>query len=288
MKIKVKCMECFLRQAVKAAKLSTANFDDRIKAIKKASGIISNLDPEAPPPVTATKVFKSVIESTGSRDAYAELKKGSNSGVRDLLPRAEELIQQSEDPLAAAVKISLCGNIIDYGILENFNVEELIEEEIKIDIDPDKTEKFRRIIKNSKIMVFLSDNAGEIGFDGLLFREIKKINPLLEIIIFVNDSPIINDVTVEDARFFNLEKEFKIVEIPAAVGLDYSTLSPEAKRIFERADYIISKGQANYEILTDSERENIIYILRAKCDIIADYAGVDTGLPLFRFSGKNK
>jgi hypothetical protein len=288
MKMKVECMECFLRQAVKASKLSSENFDDRIKAIKKASGIISGLDRSVPPPVTATKVFKSVIESTGNKDAYAELKKGSNEIVRNLLPRAEELVQQSGGSLAAAVKISLCGNIIDYGILENFNVEELIEEEIKIEIDPEKIERFRRIIKNSETMVFLSDNAGEIGLDGILLREIKKINPQLEIIIFVNDSPIINDVTIGDAQFFNLEKEFEIIEVPAAVGLEYCALPANAKKIFDRADYIISKGQANYEILTDSDRKNIVYILRAKCDVIAGYAGVETGTPLFRFSGKNK
>ncbi len=179
----------------------------------------------------------------------------------------------------------LSGNIIDYGILQDFNVEELIEEEIKIDISPKKTDKFRSIIKNSSSIIFLSDNAKEFGFDGILIEEILKINPGLDIVIFVNKSPIINDVTIEDAEFFGLDKKFKIIEVPAAVGLEYNSLNSEAKALFDSADYIISKGQANYEILTDSDRKNIIYILRAKCDIVADYGGVAVGKPLFRFSG---
>jgi uncharacterized protein with ATP-grasp and redox domains len=286
MKMKIDCVTCFMKQAVKAAKLSTDNFSRRIKAVKKVSAIIADLDIEDPPPVTATKIFNSVIESTRKSDAYSKLKKGSNRTVRKLIKRAEELVGMAPDRLAAAVKLSLSGNIIDYGILEDFNVEELIEEEIKVDIDYKKINRFRDIIKDSKSMVFLSDNAGEIGLDGILLREIKKINQDLNIIIFVNKTPIINDVTAEDIAFFGLNKEFNIVEVATAVGLEYSTLSPEAKEIYDKADYIISKGQANYEILTGSDRKNIIYILRAKCDVVADYAGVKTGSPLFRFSGK--
>lgn len=43
-----------------------------------------------------------------------------------------------------------------------------------------------------------------------------------------------------------------------------------------RADLIISKGQANYETLSDVPR-NVFFLLKAKCPVIAGHLGVQVG-----------
>ncbi len=50
-------------------------------------------------------------------------------------------------------------------------------------------------------------------------------------------------------------------------------LTNQLRDDFLSADIIISKGQANYETLC-SRSENIFFILKAKCDVVAQRIGV--------------
>ena len=280
MKLELKCLECFINQAVRAAKLATCDFDKQITAVKKAAAEIAVLNPDSPPPAIATGVFKAVIYATGNPDAFSELKKQSNRTVKKLLGRVTGIISSSKDPFSSSVKAALCGNIIDYGILDNFNVAEVIRREISADFEQNKIKKIKRIISKSKEIVFFADNAGEIGLDGRMLNEFRKINPGIRINIFVIDKPIINDATIEDLKFFRMDKSFKIYRRPNTVGVDIGKLPEKLKKVVVRSDYIISKGQANYEMLTDSGLKNIVYLLRAKCDVVARHAGVREGSPV--------
>jgi uncharacterized protein with ATP-grasp and redox domains len=273
-------MTCFMAQAVKAAKLSTEDPRQRIDAIKKAARDIANLDRTKTPPEIATDIFKTIARVTGNPDAFKELKQKSNVRVKELMASAEKYIKESGRPLSTAVNISLCGNIIDYGILDDFDVSEVMEKEINADMDARKIEKLKNIITGSNIISFLADNAGEIGFDGLLLREFRKINPNLNITVIVKSVPIINDATMEDAEFFGLDKEFKILACTSSVGVNIKFAPPELRRVLDRSDYIISKGQANYEIISDSGMKNVVYLLRTKCSVVARNIGVEKGCPV--------
>lgn len=44
--------------------------------------------------------------------------------------------------------------------------------------------------------------------------------------------------------------------------------SPQFRDMYFSADVIIAKGQANYETL-DERPENIFFILKAKCELVA-------------------
>ena len=59
---------------------------------------------------------------------------------------------------------------------------------------------------------------------------------------------------------------------------------------FERADLIISKGQANFETLDESAndekvRGKLFYVLMAKCDCVARALGVRTGEAVLKRAG---
>lgn len=52
--------------------------------------------------------------------------------------------------------------------------------------------------------------------------------------------------------------------------------SPESfRKLFERADMVISKGQGNFETLQRCGRE-IFFLMKVKCEVVAQ----ETGLPL--------
>ena len=56
-------------------------------------------------------------------------------------------------------------------------------------------------------------------------------------------------------------------------GVKLEECSNEFLDCFHNADIVISKGQGNYESLSDSER-SIFFLLKAKCSLLAEILGV--------------
>ncbi|MEA3228316.1 MAG: ARMT1-like domain-containing protein, partial [Campylobacterota bacterium] len=50
-----------------------------------------------------------------------------------------------------------------------------------------------------------------------------------------------------------------------------------AKKLFDQSDLIISKGMGNYESLTPSHKNNICFLLKVKCDVVANSLNKNVG-----------
>jgi hypothetical protein len=61
-----------------------------------------------------------------------------------------------------------------------------------------------------------------------------------------------------------------------APGTILEECSDVFRQQFDKADLVISKGQGNYETLSDAEKD-IFFILKAKCPVIAQHIGCDLG-----------
>ena len=271
-------------QACRAAFLSSDIHEVQLRSLLEASRLISELDPEKTPPETATGIFRAVADLTENPDGFRAVKENSNKIVEGLYGWATEYISSSEDSFEAAVKVSLCGNIIDHGIFDDFDVEGLLKKETREPTDREAVDRFRNILLDSSRIVFLADNAGEIGLDALLLDEITRLCPEIAITVLVREAPVINDATLADAEYFEMERRFRIIETPAEVGVDIGGLSGPAAAAVREADWIISKGQANYERLSEKSGIGIIYLLRAKCGIVAENLGVCVNSPVIRIA----
>ena len=120
--------------------------------------------------------------------------------------------------------------------------------------------------------MYIGDNAGECVFDRILIEEMKK-----PVIYVVRDMPIINDATYEDAVQAGIDKVATILSSGTdAPGTILKTCSAEFKNVYKNSKLIISKGQGNYEALSN-ERRPIFFLLKAKCDVIADDIGISKG-----------
>ena len=96
-----------------------------------------------------------------------------------------------------------------------------------------------------------------------------------KIVFVVREKPIINDATLDDARQVGLNKMATIIsngsDAPATI---LSQCSPEMLSYYQAADLIISKGQGNYESLS-GKPENIFFLFKVKCPVIARDSGYD-------------
>lgn len=96
-------------------------------------------------------------------------------------------------------------------------------------------------------------------------------------IYVVREVPVINDVTYQDAINSGLDDVVTIVSSGSdAPSLVLNTCSNEFLKIYDHSKFIISKGQGNYEALSD-EKKNIFFLLKAKCLVIARDLKIEVG-----------
>jgi len=224
-----------------------------------------------------TKVHEKVNEVLETEDPYRELKRRSNEIAMKMYPKALEYYEKSEDKLRAAELLSIIGNVLDFGVGVNSpeEFEKLFQSLIDEGIGYDDTDKLKKHLRGH--VVYITDNCGEIVFDKILIREIRKYAD--RITLLVRGEPILSDATREDAIFVGLDKEVDEIRDTGmfAVGIDMDRASEELKKLLYSADLIIAKGMGNYEALSESDLRPIAYLLRTKCDPVARDIGVPKG-----------
>ena len=243
-------------------------------------------DWNARPPEIAHAVHAVVREEVGDGDPYLAVKRESNASALALLPELRERVAEASDPLRVAVRLAIAGNIIDFGAhgakfdLER-TIEEVLERPFFIDDYAELTAaltKASRLVYLDSRLVYLADNAGEIVFDRLLLETMRQRFKIGEIIFVVKGGPIINDATREDADAVGLGGLpglcFDVMGT-GAPGIGPERNSAEFGALLDSADVVISKGQGNYEAF--SERDDIFFMLMAKCPVVAASLGAVSG-----------
>jgi len=278
MKLNLDCIPCFQRQALQAVRFISNDEELHQKVLREVTKKLLESNWDSTPPQLAHEVHRIVKSVTNEKDPYKEVKKESNDLVLKMYPALKEKVEESKDPLRTAVRLAIAGNIIDFGPLQEFNLEETISEVLKKNFAIDDYEELKENLKNAETLLFFTDNAGEIGFDKLLVETFLKAKKLEKIRFVVKGGPIINDATLEDATYMGLcdlpNVEFLILS-NGEVGTGPERSSQTVKSWIEKHDLVISKGQGNYEGL--SEHNELFFMLMAKCPVIASDLNVEVG-----------
>ena len=277
MKIQTECVPCLLKRIIFEAEQSTSDKKLQTQAIQNACKVLSEIyDPNKCSATLATKVHKIVYDTLGDEDPYSDLKNKSNAVAQSLLPKVEELIQNSEDPLKISMICSIIGNMMDFGIeggsAHPKMLKDVFEETYQEGLGYDDYSRLKNLLKDSKHVVLFTDNCGEIVFDKLLCRELKKFNPDIFVTLVVKGEAILNDATSKEAEEFKFKDVVDEILTTGcfAVGVDFSLLPYDVEESLNRADLIICKGMANYESFSETRYMPIAYLLRTKCNAIAD------------------
>lgn len=200
-------------------------------------------------------------------DQYEEEKKQANRFVMERFDRIRAMVQQAEDPVFAGLQFAILGNYLDFAALqENVSfekLEQMLMEALEMDLDLQVYEALKADLAKGKRLLYLTDNAGEIGMDRIFAEQIHKAYPRLEITFCVRGGITVNDATREDAEIVGIP--FPVIDNGNLVsGTELSMLSEEAKAAMDSADVIISKGMANTETLYGSGYP-IYYAFLVKC-----------------------
>jgi len=284
MKTYLDCIPCFYRQALDAARIAGTDEIKQKQIVDKISQLIPDFPLEASPPEMGREIYSLVGKISGVKDPFKEIKENNNKFALKLYPELKQEINNSEDRLLTAVKLSIIGNIIDYGAKNSLDVPKeinyLFQGNFKTDNKNNsiifKYKQFKEALNEVDTLIYLADNAGEVVFDRLLIEElVKELGK--EVIYVVKGKPIINDALIEDALFCGINKVAKITSSGSdAPGTILKYCSTEFIRLYQKAELIISKGQGNYEALSGEDRP-IFFLFRVKCPVIAEDVGCNVG-----------
>ncbi|UCE21500.1 MAG: DUF89 family protein [Candidatus Aminicenantes bacterium] len=272
MKAYLDCYPCFFIQALKTARLVTSDERVILQILKDLSDYLSQASFDVTPSEIGLGIYRILWQKTGVEDPYKEVKERCIQQALSLYPELKRLIETSEDRLMTAVRLSIAGNVIDFGTDSSFDLKQELGTILSQDFAVNHGEEFQRALKKAQHIVYIADNAGETVFDRLLIEEMDK-----PVIYVVREKPIINDATREDALLSGLGDVSEIMSSGCdAPGNILKFCSDEFLKIYGSADLVISKGQGNYEALSDETRP-IFFLLKAKCRVVARDLGVEEG-----------
>jgi uncharacterized protein with ATP-grasp and redox domains len=277
MKTYLDCYPCFLRQALDAVRMTDADERQQKVVLDRVLDLLRQIEPSSTPPEIGDQVHRIVRLEVGDSDPYRAAKEASTRRALALHPRLKTLVAETNDPLGVAVRLSIAGNIIDFGPDQEYDLWNAVERVLAQPFAIDDGVAFREMLSRVGQVLYLADNAGETVFDRVLIEVLD-----VPVIYVVKGGPILNDATREDALAAGLDQVAEIVDTGLdAPGAILPRCSEEFWRLYDKADLVIAKGQANYETLSE-ESEKVFFLLQTKCHVIARDVGVPVGSIVLR------
>lgn len=202
-----------------------------------------------------------------SPDRLRPEKEASNRFILERMDAIRSRVRSAADPVLAGLQFAILGNYLDFAALQgqvSFSaLEGMLDEALEMEIDRQVYDRLLSELAAGKRLLYLTDNAGEIGFDRIFAEELARAFPQLEITFCVRGGPTANDATREDAAAVGLP--FPVIDNGNLVpGTQLDQLSQEAQAAMDAADVILAKGMANTETMLGCGR-NVYYAFLVKC-----------------------
>ena len=287
MRVTPDCVPCLMKRVLFQARLLNNGCESEAVAAA-LSTYAKEYDPDKNSAAIATEVHRSAY-AVMKADPYYQMKLDADRIAGEFLDQVTEYVESSDDSFAAAIRVAVIGNIMDFGVGLAIERPEQFRDRFQSLLDQgigaDDTEKLRAKLKQSKSILYFFDNCGESQFDKLLIKEIQKMG--VRVVGVVRGQAILNDVTKEDAERIGLDRILdRVVSTGVfAIGADLSKAGGDLKEELGRADLILAKGMANYESLSDQDAGiPKVFILRTKCEPVAKSLGVPADINVVRYT----
>ncbi|HBR22184.1 MAG TPA: hypothetical protein DD713_06410 [Nitrospiraceae bacterium] len=164
---------------------------------KKIAAAIGEVDTSKTPAHTTTFLHTEIRNLLG-RDPFKDIKAEYNQIALTLCHFFKKRVEESPDPLWTASRLTIAGNVIDFGIFTSVDIEGTVERALRGPIAIDYYPAFKDEIKRHDKILYLLDHAGEIVFDRILIETLvshgKKVTAV------VKGADVINDSTMQDSR----------------------------------------------------------------------------------------
>ena len=271
------CGPCILRQVKEVIDLSTNDENLKFELMQNCMiHMAENFNKNSQPNKIATEVNQYIKQKTQCVDPYSKQKEMSNEIALSMIDNVQEILK-TNDSLETYVKVAIVGNILDFGpysISTDFKT--LIKDNLNRKLCINDTDEFERALDFHDDVLYLADNSGEIVFDRLLIEKILDYD--VNVTVAVKSSPIVNDACTKEAVEAGLHEFGEIITVGSdSGGIVEEMFSAEFRKVFDESSFIVSKGLANYEGLTEMDLagKDVFALLCTKCNPISKNLSVD-------------
>ena len=278
MNIDEACVGCIINQSAKVSNAIGADEALTNKLTATVEELSSDFSFEQNPPEIASYVYAKMAELANKTDLYDEVKALSTKKALSFVPLLKNKLLESDNKLLTATKIAVAGNVIDLAAAVEFDLAEELSKVFQRGFAYNDFSAFESKLVEAKNVVILGDNVGEHIFDYMFIEVLQELFPTINYTYMVRGKPIINDVTMKEAKEYGFDKLCNLVDSGVNTpGFAYNRATQEAQELFDKADLVISKGMGNYECLTPIQRENICFLLKVKCQVVANSLNKEIG-----------
>lgn len=264
------CVGCIINQSVKVANAIHASEKLSNELTSTVTKMSEKFSYDDTPPEIASYVYEKMAEIANKTDLYDEVKEMSTKKALSFVPLLKERISASDEKLLTATKIAVAGNVIDLAAEVEFDLQEELEKIFDTHFAYNDFDMLKERLSSSKSVLIIGDNVGEHIFDYIFIETLKEIYPNVKYSYMVRGNPIINDVTMTEAKEAGFDKICELVDSGVNTpGFTYERANSYSKELFDSVDLIISKGMGNYECLSPSHRKDICFLLKIKCSVVA-------------------
>ena len=286
-----RCVDCLMSLAKDVVTLAAS---ENPGLVEKAEHIARNILADAgnnksSSPQIANRILREIKQITGIEDPYENFKSREMAQARKIFSHIEEHVSGN---LRSRATLAALGNCLDFfknpaealadipGLFRNgisFYFDHIDPLQVYLSTRP-------------KIVVYLTDNAGEIYFDIPLYEYLKR--HCERIYLVVKGGPSFNDLTRVELQSQKLIDRFDIVTDTGTdgAGIDWDNVSGEFLDLLASADLIVSKGMANFETLYPKRiSAPSFFLLKVKCEPIQNYikAPADSFLAIWKEGNPN-
>lgn len=261
------CLQCLLRRNITLAQ--TLGTEEQAMAFAKEIMKLCIAAPEGvSSPWFGPKIADLLHDMYGlDYDRFRQEKLDSNHFVLERLPMIRKRVTEAKDPVFAGLQFAILGNYLDFSALQGQvsfeKLEEMLDKALEMELDDQVYAYFCRDLRRGGKLVYLTDNAGEIGFDRVLAEAIVAAYPDISVTFCVRGAIAQNDATREDAAAVGIP--FPVIDNGNRVaGTQLDMLSEEAAAALSDADVILAKGMANAETMLGCGY-NVYYAFLVKC-----------------------
>jgi uncharacterized protein with ATP-grasp and redox domains len=271
------CLPCFMNQIVRVGRMLELSEADCLELLKEFAAQFDRIELADPPPKTSIALYRMIARRIGREDPFAEFKREHTARALALYPRLKEQVAAADDPLSLALRLAVAGNVIDFGVASEFDLEAEIERVVDHGaFGRWQEEALCRRLKAVDWLLYLGDNAGETVFDRIFIETLVEKH-VVKVKFVVRGGPIINDATLADARAAGLESCAELISSGCpAPGTVLELCSPDFRELFAAAPLILSKGQGNFETLSETPAP-LFFLLKAKCPVVAGHLQANLG-----------
>lgn len=270
------CVPDALRMILDTARVvSDEDFIHRKVLLKVMGEIAEDADLGNNPADFYLQCWEIACRALGVKDPYENEKARADKtalGVLKIL--AERFPHKEEHVLAAAIRSSFAGAMLEFTGLGRVDVQEKIAHYIQTAPARDESEALAAAIVKAESVLLVANRAGEIAMDKPLVELMADMGK--KVYLAVAAKPMFAMATEKDAQNSGYSEKVKVINPGTAMyGLMQERASSAFRELFEQVNLLIVKGATHFATITP--QRDMYCILRASEEEVAERLNIITG-----------